>query len=299
MPLCVPPGPRAQVLVFGGGLSATLERGLITGNNASEGVTVLADSTLRVRSTNITDNSLQKGAVYGSWKSKLQLDHVIITGNSALQDGAAVYLVNANTSLRHSWLHGNFAGRNGGAIYAKSRSSLDIHDCSFDNNTSAQSGGAVLLSDASGTLADCNFTNNRAADRGGAVSLQGVVDSAVLNYTSRLCKEALTVSLHMQACNLSGNMAPVGGALAVHSSRLVIAGSCLHNNTARSSATGADSNYFKLGIGGGLYSDNAEVTIKGSNLTSNAAVMDGGEGFVCEVCILVFHNTARQRQPLL
>lgn len=176
--LCAP-RPRAQVLVFGGGLSATVERGLIAGNNVSMGMTVLANSTLRVRSTNITDNTLKKGAVYGSWKSKLQLDHVIITGNSALHEGTAMYLVNANTSLRHSWFHDNVAGRDGGAIYAKSHSSLDIHNCSFDNNTAAGCGGAVFLSDTNCTLADSNFTNNRAADRGGAVGLQGVVDSAV------------------------------------------------------------------------------------------------------------------------
>jgi len=54
-----------QVLVFGGGLKATLTGGSISHNTASTLVMVLANSHLAINGVNFINNTLGRGVVYG------------------------------------------------------------------------------------------------------------------------------------------------------------------------------------------------------------------------------------------
>jgi hypothetical protein len=97
-------------------------------------------------------------------------------------------------------------------------------------------------------------------------------------------------TLRIDSTDFVNNTAPVGGAVAVYEccrtnshSSVVFTNSSLLDNAARPVKAAAlqeqlsSGSYYTLGVGGALYLERSDVSIAGSKLLRNRAVMDGGE----------------------
>lgn len=128
----IQPGRKLQslhataVLAFGGGLRATIKDGSITDSLADFGVVVLANSTLTVRRTNFTGNTVMKGSLYASWSSDIDLRGVTFRGNEASDEGAGVYVVGARAAIADCTFDSNTANGGGAAAYIKF-SNVSVH----------------------------------------------------------------------------------------------------------------------------------------------------------------------------
>jgi hypothetical protein len=159
-----------QVLAFGGGLRATIEDGSISDSLADFGVVVLANSTLTVRHTNFTGNTVMKGSLYASWASQIDLRGVTFRGNEASDEGAGVYVVGARAGIADCTFDSNTANGGGAAAYIKF-SNVSVRASSISNNT-APTGGALGVYDGSSVTFEqsCNLTDNTARILAGTVT---------------------------------------------------------------------------------------------------------------------------------
>jgi hypothetical protein len=130
-----------QLLAFGGGLTATMESGVISNNTATLGVVVLANSTLNMRTVKVHSNIVRKGSIYASWSSTLHLDRVTVTYNRGFH-GGGVYVVGSIATITHSKLDSNQADEGGGAIYVNLFGNLTMAATNVTNSTSP-TGGAI------------------------------------------------------------------------------------------------------------------------------------------------------------
>jgi hypothetical protein len=267
--------------VFGGKLRATVRGGRFSNNTSTIGVTVLAGSTLTVTDSNFTFNTLEKGAIYASYESTVSLDNVHITDNNATGYGAALYAVTSTATITNSTLSRNSAQGGGGAVHVKDRATLTMVNCHLMENAGGLDkegcGGAVFATDSQVSITACNFTRNKADKCGGAVYFARKPPTASSASLTSLGSQNADV---VRSTLFEGNMASAGGAFAVYSSSLLLDNSTFKGNSAQSmSQVPATSfgDYYRLGVGGAMYADNANVTFTNNcTLQDNRAVMDGG-----------------------
>ena len=88
-----------QLLAFSGGLTATMDGGAIYHTAAAVGVVALANTTLNVHGTYLGDNKLDKGALYASWGSTVEVSGATLQRNNAKYHGAGLYVVGAKATV--------------------------------------------------------------------------------------------------------------------------------------------------------------------------------------------------------
>jgi predicted outer membrane repeat protein len=149
-----------QVLMFGGGLSATMLGGEVAHSWAGLGITVLSGTTLWINNTQFISNSVSKGTVYASWNSTVHLNNATFRDCKAT-NGAAIYAVGSHTStVTGCTFENNVAWQAGGAVYVK-QSTITFSSTVFKKN-SAPIGGALALYDNSraAVQAQCMLDGN-------------------------------------------------------------------------------------------------------------------------------------------
>jgi hypothetical protein len=122
-------------------------------------VLVLANSTLTVQGTKFTNNTVQKGALYGSWLSRLVVQQAVFVNNTAAEEGGAMYLVGSDGTVLGSKCNTNVAEKGGGAAYVKF-SSLCINSTEFFNNTAPVGGAIAVYNTSQVSLTNSSLLNN-------------------------------------------------------------------------------------------------------------------------------------------
>jgi hypothetical protein len=202
--------------------------------------------------------------------------HVKVTGGHLVNNTASMGLaVLPGSSLQLVGTKATDNHMRDGVIHAFPSAQLTMVNVTMDRNTAAGCGAAVVLEGpgCQGAISSSKFTNNTAGAAGGAV---------VVSRSSLTLRHTWFVS----------NAAPKGGALMVSNSTLTVEDSVIKNNTAAaihlpsshtSLVVSADQTHDPVGTGGALHSENSSVSLFGTNLTSNMAVLEGGE--FCKLCI--------------
>lgn len=194
-----------QVLMFGGGLKATINGGTVRNCWADLGVVVGANSTLTVKDTKFETNSIDKGAVYASWASTLQLQNAMFERNTGVE-GPAMYVVGSHTTTATG--------------------------CTFDNNAANSAAGAVYIKASSVVYSDTAFTNNK-SPKGGALA---VAEGSRVTLQQQCKLDGNTARLQKtEGFELNPGdyyKLGVGGAMHMQSSSVDISDSVLSNNQA-------------------------------------------------------------------
>lgn len=168
--------------------------------------------------------------------------------NVADHGGALTY--HASGSLENCEFYSNNATLYGGAVsISLEHSTMDlfVNNCSFNDNT-APLGGAMRLSGMNININDSTFNDNLASDYGGAISI-----------------DALNVSISNSHFN--SNIANIdGGAVNINGQNTQIINSDFVRNNAI-----PDENKLDDGLGGAIYVNSKQATIKGNTFHYNTA----------------------------
>jgi hypothetical protein len=274
-----------QAIAFGGGLNATISGGHFSNIRALMGIAVLANSSLQIRDTVITNNTIAKGAVYVSYSGSLSaLDNVTLSGNTAAE-GPALYIVQGAAVITNSILSNNTAERGGGSMYVKASSNVTMHNTILAGNTAGSAsplqgcGGAMHVTDSNISISQSTFSNNTATSCAGAIYL-GLDTGGATPHDTEVCRYNFPRQGIITGSKFEANAAPAGGALGIYTTAVVVDNCTFKANSARPTQAKAlqdNIQYFLLGNGGAVYTDNAVLSIINSSLVSNQAVMDGGE----------------------
>lgn len=198
-----------QVLLFGGGLTATLQGGEISRNNATFAVAVLANSTLVINNTMFSNNKCNKGAVFGSIQSDTVISGASFVGNQADRQGGAVFLYRSQALMNNTTFLNNTAAEGGGALWATANTSVAAFACNFTANISPQ-GAVVAQGNSSLTFTDSVLHGNMARPLA-----QVDWDAVVLGDFMKLgCGGAISTwesTLKLVNTNLTNNTAVIDG----------------------------------------------------------------------------------------
>ncbi len=293
--------------------SVTITNSSITGDTAHSTVNgalyVDTTGTVNLSETNITNNvstgnggavNLQNGTLHISMSSKdvasiqnnfanrgggiyvnggsLELTNIKLTGNKAV-DGAGIYLNSGTINLSSSnEITNNTALQNGGGIFVSSSAIITVN-CSVTLNEAVQ-GGGIYYSGVLNLVGN-EISNNTATLGGGLYSLEGMLNTSLLNTTKVTLSSNSALSygggmyLNTSTLTLDGtilitlNDALCGGGIATNNSILTMNGIAITSNTATS--TLADS-----GNGGGVYVISGTVTFAEGEISLNTASVKGG-----------------------
>ncbi len=242
--------PTLDGCTFSGNSAATKGGGMYNDNNAAP----------TLSNSSFTSNTATLGAgMYNFISTAPTLSDCTFDGNSASGRGGAMYNQGTNPPglTRPKMTRCNFVGNlattpfgEGGAIYSSVNAAPDIKDCRFIDNRSTVAGGAMATyAPGSGPpyfMTNCTFIGNVCTlGRGGAMHI------------------AITGVFQLDNCVLSGNSAPLGGAMSIHNTNAILTNCSLSNNEASST-------------GGALWiASSANVTVTNSILWGNR-VLDTG-----------------------
>jgi len=221
-----------------------------------------------------------------------RVDGVTITGGYSEPDlhwgGGGLGVLMSSAEIANCTFEGN-ESNNGGALYTE-ESSIEIFDTVFRGNV-ASYGGGVAMDSSIALFEGCEFSDNHAALNsgvGGAVYLHTgtaveFVDSIFNGNTAIDSSGGIGVNESnalLEGCELTGNEAPIGGALCGWYSELVVQSTAFAENT----ATGADS------VGGAIMISGGNGTVSDSTLSGNSAWVGGA--LLADTCQLELMNTA-------
>lgn len=238
-----PPGRNvsSQVLVFGGGLNATLDAGSFTHNSAHSIVRVLAHSTLHVSGSNVTHNNVTAGVVRCSQSAALQVTNTVFVRGRAYVGGAI-----AATDCR-----------------------VDVQDTTFTNNSAVDAvgeanvnqrgaGGACYFTDTTAKITNSNFTHNIADGPGGALHVDGG-------------------QLQLQQAHFNHCAARNSGAVYLVRTLARIQKCVFFDNEARIVGVAQSlQRDWAAGVGGAVGVVETDVTFEGCSMQQNWAAADGG-----------------------
>jgi hypothetical protein len=193
-----------QVLMFGGGLSATMLGGKVVHSLSDLGIVVLSGTALRINNTQFYKNTVSKGTVYASWNSTIHLNNVSFREHEATE-GAAMYVVGSKGST--------------------------ISGCMFENNIAWAAGGAMYIKYSSVNFSSTEFNRN-SAPVGGALA---VYDSSRVAFWEQCRLDGNVARLQTKSKNEVGNNyynLGVGGAMYMEDSSVTIVDSIVSNNRA-------------------------------------------------------------------
>lgn len=253
------------MILFGGSLTAELQRGRISRNEAYSVLAVLANTSLTLDSLVCEGNSVRIGTVRGDVSSTVAVLNTSMTNSKAKSSGTGVNVIYSRARVEGSTFTNNMA--TGAGALAAFSSDLTVRDCWFGGNradtrleslTNASArvsglGGACLLDNSNASFTNSTFINNTALE-GGAMRLQ-------------------SVNMTLTGCHFERNGAAIGGAVsAVNNSvdchppksrggpsacvsQLLINHTTLQSNSARSDriVNWVSENPHFHGVGGAIY----------------------------------------------
>lgn len=243
------------------------------------------------------------GAIYLPSGSTLVGENVTFTSNEATGgNGGAIYASNGTTvTLTSGTQNTNKATGNGGALYAIS-STVTINSGTFNaNESTAANGGALYLNRGTATLASAvSLTNNKAALSGGGIyRTNGDLSLTLNNITANTATagngggivKSGSGMVTLDRVGFLSNKATAGngGGAYLDAPQVTLTSNTLYTNTAllggglyvsgtvsgslitnKIEGNKANSN------GGGLYFNNATLTLDGLTLSRNTATANGG-----------------------
>ncbi len=211
------------------------------------------------------DDAAKGGAIYTLDGHVRIFDGSVFEGNLAGETmpadpnlGGAIYSLNTALTINESFFNDNYAAGNGGAIYHERNAAnqqaglVIIQNTEFNSNQANQDGGALyLLNETEGVFIPLGtFTDNAADGLGGAIFSQ---DSDVIP----------------DFANFTGNDAAQGGAVYTRRSA---EGEISHYDSDHSTY----SNNTATGNGGAIFSENSDLEMEDTQVTTNMAASCGG-----------------------
>eukprot|EP00210_Caulerpa_lentillifera_P000358 g351.t1 len=244
------------------------------------------------------------GGIYAEHLILLSLSKSLFRTNFGLV-GGAIDIQNTTLDLSSSCaLVGNVGGVSGGGIY-QIRSNSSLSSCYFEANR-ALSGGSIWIGlDSKTNISNCTFTRSTATSNGGGILSYNDSRITLTNSSFSACSAnrgggAIDVNqqsnLIISSCSFALNIAPSGAGVLVLNSSLTVNTTVFKQNhvntTGRNFGAGGaiDSfhgtidiqrsdfrnNIVANGLGGALFFQLCNVTIKDSRLIKNQATNAGG-----------------------
>jgi len=124
------------------------------------------------------------GAIYAvDSGTRIMLDNVVISGNTAAVGGGGVYLTSgATASFTSCTIHDNTTTSSYGGGIAVNNASVTLLDSRIERNTASGSGGGLVLDASSGDIELCVIDSNAATgDDGGAICLYNASELYMLD----------------------------------------------------------------------------------------------------------------------
>lgn len=240
---------------------------------------MMAGGTLYAKNTVFDDNVLEStdgsgAAIFNEGNAvSIELEDCTATNNCVPALGGAIYSAGTTpVTLRHCTFTDNEAGSNGGAI-GMPTGKLTMSDCYFARNKSLYAaGGAIFADGVDVTVTNTTFEFNQAySSGGGLLTNTGTVYSQGNKYYNNrveteggggyICvggQAQLVGDVYMN--NYAGG---VGGGLAMIAGSMTMTEVKVNKNEAKVNA-------------GGLYCDNAALTVKGCEFDGNRGGEIGG-----------------------
>jgi predicted outer membrane repeat protein len=271
-----------HVMIDGSGLGSPVE---ISGDNSvrifnnPDKIITLKGLVLKDGLVTGTGATASGGAIYAGDSSTVQLENVLLRGNSAYQGGAIYAAGGAWLSVWDSEITSNTSQQGGGAIAVVSSASLDIRNSVLTGNSSSM-GGAILL-DAGSWLycIDNSFVGNT-AETGGALyivqdySFNGYIRTSLFSMNVSTSESggggaifvakgspAPEYSIDVDNNTFYSNQAADRGGAIFTSGKLALTNNTFSNN--RADGSGGDT-------GGSLYFNDVSSAVLYNNILANA-----------------------------
>ena len=269
--------------------------GTITGGTDS-GVKIIG-ADVELKDVTITGNKgTYGGGVSIDQKSNVTFTDCTITGNEAVRNGGGIYAKDGSTvTVNGGSISGNSAAgtnRNtsgGGGIYAEGGSTVDLNDTTIANNHvtgNYGSGGGVRVNNGTLSADHVKILENTTNSNGGGISVKDsvltVTDSEIRNNVAGGSNGGGVEIIGSTTDNkehtiinteITGNCAEErGGGVYVEQASITIEGSTLDNNHAKhTDGSQASSEGGGLSVRGGK-----DVTLDNTKVTNNSAKDGGG-----------------------
>ena len=231
------------------------------------------------------------------WYGSLTVTDSSFSDNSG-QQGGAIYTATSATTITGSSFTGDGGSMGGGGIFASFPTNFAVSGSSFTNETANGSGGAIYLEGAPAgppppqfTIDSSTFNGNDAADNGGALYVRQLTSSdghegslAVTNSTfgtsDTVAAAFVFKPLAIAAVTApTGNIAAVGGAVAVEEGTVSFTNNTFGSNTAGNGGGGAIASSGNLSVDGGSFTDNSATTSGGALAVTGTVTLTGTPTF--------------------
>ncbi|MBU0981713.1 right-handed parallel beta-helix repeat-containing protein [Patescibacteria group bacterium] len=216
------------------------------------GAIYLHDTSTSISNSTISNNSAEYGAGIFILNGSLNITNTTFRDNDATGAafsygaGGGLYSSYTDVTITDSTFSLNTAEHTGGGAFIFGTSNVDISDSTFSNN-SANFIGGLNLEESSGSLNYVDFTGNTAAYSGGALGI----------------KQSSNISVSYSTFDNNTTTDGNAGAIYVNNlSNLSLTNSTVSNNSA---------NVFA----GGLYAEEANVSVSYSTFNGNSAAEGG------------------------
>ena len=272
-------------LYLGGAGANTITSCTVSGCTAADGAALLIVSTAgstTVNTSTITGNNGLNGELggtirsYGTTVSTVTFNNCNIYGNSSPQHGGGFYWNAGGSSkltINNCNIYNNSAGSMGGGIFCESV--MEIKGTTNIYGNSATKGGGICVNGYEGTATATNggsdlslsnsisIYNNTATENGGGISMN-------VRKSVSLYDDAVFI-IRLNGASIYGNTAASGGGIHI-----------FRNSNGSTYSCAVDLNYGKFenntatsGNGGGVYTENVNVTI--GNTSGTAMTVTGNK----------------------
>lgn len=270
--------------IFGGKLTG----GNVNRENGGGGAIALDDSecVLNLYGGEISGNNgyKQGGAILLNSKDgksgKVNLYGGIIRNNSA-ESGGAIYVRSAGTVTLSGATVSKNEAKWGAAVYVNDGGSAVLSGGAISENKASEQGGAAFLRNGGNiTLSGTEVTGNKAykggaiyANQGGMIELSGsTVKDNQADWDGGGIYLTENTTVNFNSGTVTGNRARWGGGFYLFGGgTLNLSGGNLTGNIAENTTDDG-----RISAGGGVYSDNGNITLSGTAVTGNKADWGGG-----------------------
>ncbi|MCB0203714.1 MAG: DUF1565 domain-containing protein [Anaerolineae bacterium] len=259
------------------------------GGDRGGGLLVSSGANPTVRNVTIRDNNTsQWGAgITVQNGADLLLEGALVKNNAA-PTGSGLTVTGSQATVRNTTIENNVSNgaAQSGAVSVQAGATATLTNVTIRGTTATYGGGLRVLDNSTVTMSGGRIENNRASGSGGGASLTG------------------NATLNLENVTLTGNSAPVAGAIFVSESALVVDDCRFVNNNASDSSGGA---IYLVGVGGEIrnssfennrsnlaggaihFNQAANVLLFNSTLTGNSTT-DGGAVYVTGGRVRIFEN---------
>ena len=271
---------------YGGGMSiwngstVELKDVKVTGNTAEYGGgggLYVDSSNVTLKNVEVSDNQAGFAGGIGSYNATVNIEGGKIAGNTAQNGGGGLYVEAGNATLKNVEVSGNKAGFAGG-IEAYNNATVNIDGGRITSNTASGNGGGIIVEVGSNaTIKNAKIDHNVTGGAGGG-----------LNIYQEASVEITNSNVHH---NVANGIYGGGGAVVHGNAELKADSSHFDNNEAKNSGGGINARddatviLFNSTVsgnkayeyyGGGIFAQNADITVDTSMVEKNSAQYGGG-----------------------